>query len=160
HDSVGTLWSLGADVNWSVLNSHHRGRRVPLPGYPFERTLFAVRGPQGGLGGVDNRKPFLGRLPVADWFSTGSWRKTPRASVLVQHASPQPSCVWLVLIGDRWHDGICRRLRESTYGSRVVTARFGDHFIRSGMDDYTISVGNREHYQELIQAVKADGLVI
>ncbi|REG22604.1 amino acid adenylation domain-containing protein [Archangium gephyra] len=37
---VGEAWSGGAPIDWSGLNPGERGRRVPLPTYPFERQRY------------------------------------------------------------------------------------------------------------------------
>ncbi|MGZ3458004.1 MAG: type I polyketide synthase, partial [Archangium sp.] len=37
---VGEAWSRGAAVDWSGLTPGERGRRVPLPTYPFERRRY------------------------------------------------------------------------------------------------------------------------
>jgi acyl transferase domain-containing protein len=36
-ESVGTLYSLGLDINWSAFEQDYRRNRVALPTYPFER---------------------------------------------------------------------------------------------------------------------------
>jgi acyl transferase domain-containing protein/NADPH:quinone reductase-like Zn-dependent oxidoreductase/acyl carrier protein len=40
--SLGTLYVLGADVNWLAVNRDAPGRQVPLPTYPFERERYWV----------------------------------------------------------------------------------------------------------------------
>ncbi|MDF4251732.1 beta-ketoacyl synthase N-terminal-like domain-containing protein [Streptomyces sp. WMMB303] len=36
--AVGTLYLAGAELDWDALLDGHQGGRVPLPGYPFQRT--------------------------------------------------------------------------------------------------------------------------
>ena len=40
--TLGSLWMLGASVNWSNFHSDARCRRIPLPSYPFEREHYWV----------------------------------------------------------------------------------------------------------------------
>ncbi|ADD43707.1 type I polyketide synthase [Stackebrandtia nassauensis] len=40
--AVGSLWSAGHGIDWANVHSGARRRRIPLPGYPFERTRFKV----------------------------------------------------------------------------------------------------------------------
>jgi amino acid adenylation domain-containing protein len=37
-DAVGRLWLLGVEPDWAALHGGSGRRRVPLPGYPFQRT--------------------------------------------------------------------------------------------------------------------------
>ncbi|MEW6352921.1 MAG: amino acid adenylation domain-containing protein [Pseudomonadota bacterium] len=45
-DAVGRLWLTGATVNWTQFHAHERRRRVPLPGYAFERKHYWVEPPR------------------------------------------------------------------------------------------------------------------
>jgi phthiocerol/phenolphthiocerol synthesis type-I polyketide synthase E len=39
---LATLWSLGANINWSALHQHSRPRRVGLTPYPFHRQRYWI----------------------------------------------------------------------------------------------------------------------
>ena len=41
-NTLGRLWTSGAKVEWDKYHASERRRRVPLPGYPFERKRFWV----------------------------------------------------------------------------------------------------------------------
>jgi acyl transferase domain-containing protein len=41
-EAAGRLWLAGVKLNWSALHSGEARRRVPLPGYPFERKRFWI----------------------------------------------------------------------------------------------------------------------
>jgi amino acid adenylation domain-containing protein len=38
-EAAGALWSTGVELDWAAVRGTDRGRRVPLPTYPFERTI-------------------------------------------------------------------------------------------------------------------------
>ncbi|HQX25664.1 MAG TPA: aminotransferase class III-fold pyridoxal phosphate-dependent enzyme, partial [Pseudomonadota bacterium] len=44
-NALGQLWSLGVAVDWAGYGAHESRRRVPLPGYPFERQRHWVDAP-------------------------------------------------------------------------------------------------------------------
>jgi acyl transferase domain-containing protein len=46
-DAVGTLWQSTVDINWDAFHGTARPRRVPLPGYPFQRSRYWI-GPDSG----------------------------------------------------------------------------------------------------------------
>jgi acyl transferase domain-containing protein/acyl-CoA synthetase (AMP-forming)/AMP-acid ligase II/acyl carrier protein len=39
-EALGSLYTLGASVNWSAVHDGSRRRRIPLPTYPFERHSY------------------------------------------------------------------------------------------------------------------------
>ena len=41
-DAVGRLWTRGVEVDWRGLHAGERRRRVPLPGYPFDRGRYWI----------------------------------------------------------------------------------------------------------------------
>lgn len=49
-NAVARLWANGADVDWEAVRDGRPGRRVPLPGYPFQRRRYWVEAepPPGG----------------------------------------------------------------------------------------------------------------
>ncbi len=46
-NALGRLWAEGAAIDWQGFDSGERRRRVPLPGYPFERKRHWIDPPPG-----------------------------------------------------------------------------------------------------------------
>ncbi|HYR12320.1 MAG TPA: aminotransferase class III-fold pyridoxal phosphate-dependent enzyme, partial [Longimicrobium sp.] len=42
-EAAGALWTAGVDLDWSALRGGEARRKVPLPAYPFERTVHRVQ---------------------------------------------------------------------------------------------------------------------
>jgi acyl transferase domain-containing protein len=71
-EALGTLWTLGAPVDWHRFQAHRRHRTVPLPTYPFERRrhwlhqpgdLPAPSGPPAGGPPASEPAPAAPRRP-------------------------------------------------------------------------------------------------
>jgi polyketide synthase PksJ len=45
-EGLGKLWERGAHIEWNAVRGPEKRRRVPLPGYPFQRTLHWVPRPR------------------------------------------------------------------------------------------------------------------
>ncbi len=132
-EAAGRLWTAGAVLDWSAFHAGERRLRVPLPGYPFERTRCWIDPPVGPLRPVRCEE-------VADWFWVPAWRQAP--FVLARTASAPGS--WLLFVdpaglGER----IARRLRRE--GHKVTTVA-GEGF------------GAREDYETLIRKLREEGL--
>ncbi|WP_275558070.1 beta-ketoacyl synthase N-terminal-like domain-containing protein [Streptomyces sp. 5-6(2022)] len=63
-DTVGQAWAHGVDVDWSALSTRRPPRRVPLPGYPFERRRHWIEAhrPSGTAAPPTVRSPFPVKL--------------------------------------------------------------------------------------------------
>lgn len=104
---VAELWTRGVPVDWAAWRGA-AGRRVSLPGYPFEGVDHLLPRP-GDLGS-------RGRLDPARWTSVPVWRRAPRAET-----TPAGPRTWLLLPDKA---GLAARLAPllEARGDTVVTA--------------------------------------
>jgi acyl transferase domain-containing protein/acyl carrier protein len=137
--AAGTLWTAGVAVDAERLCGP--GRRVPLPGYPFERSHHWVPIlPDPEM--VYPAPARTGALPVDEWFSVPAWRQAPApatgASVtgrLLAFTGPAAEpLVAAVLAG----------------GGDVVRVIAGDAYGRSPDGSFTVRPGVREDYDALV----------
>ena len=71
--ATGALWAAGVPLDWAALHPAPR-RRVPLPGYPFERRPFWL--PPASAAPEDPRAA----TDPARWAHQPSWRRLPAAA--------------------------------------------------------------------------------
>ncbi|SFH83977.1 type I polyketide synthase [Albimonas pacifica] len=71
--ATGELWAAGAPIDWPALHPAPR-RRVPLPGYPFQRRPFWL--PPASAAPEDPRAA----TDPARWTHQPSWRRLPAAA--------------------------------------------------------------------------------
>ena len=62
---VARMWVAGLDVDWRLVPRPGSPRRLPLPGYPFERRSYSVVEPLG-TSGRDMQSPAVARPAPAD----------------------------------------------------------------------------------------------
>jgi acyl transferase domain-containing protein/acyl carrier protein len=84
-ESLGRLYTRGAEVNWPAFDEPYARRRVPLPTYPFERQSYWMdrahlrRTPESAPEGArEIRDQAPKDIPPADWYYEVSWQ--PRAA--------------------------------------------------------------------------------
>ncbi|MES1243274.1 MAG: SDR family NAD(P)-dependent oxidoreductase [Acidobacteriota bacterium] len=128
--ALARLWLAGARPDWSALFPGFR-RRVPLPGYPFERERYWLEpnrerkpdpAPAEPPSAIRSEDP-------ADWFYLPGWKQAPPPA-----PSPEARRRWLVVAGD---SGLSARLggRLASLGGEVVaTVREGDDLPPGGFD--------------------------
>ncbi|MGC5287858.1 SDR family NAD(P)-dependent oxidoreductase [Micromonospora sp. DT231] len=119
-DGVAELWSRGVPVDWAAW---HRtaGRRVSLPGYPFEGDDHLL--PRPG-----EQSP-TGRLDPARWTSVPVWRRAPRPA-----PAPTGPRSWLVLPD---HAGLAASL-VPLLEARGDTVRIADDGLPAGRFDHVV----------------------
>ncbi|MBA2896480.1 type I polyketide synthase [Nonomuraea soli] len=128
YGTAARLWVAGVPVS-----PPSTGRRVSLPGYPYERTRHFV---EAGAGAV-SAAPAAPRTKD-DWFEVPVWRQLPP----IGPGEPLSGCV-LFADGER-----ASRLA----GSSVVVVRPGDAF--AAVDGgFTLRPGAAEDYEALVAAL-------
>jgi acyl transferase domain-containing protein/thioesterase domain-containing protein len=149
--TLGRLWACGANPDWSQLWGEARRRRVPLPGYPFQRSRYFIE--PGRPAAVEDAEVLPARHEeVARFGYRIAWRAAPADCPVDVETDLGEPMTWLVFSDDA---GLARaavqRLRGS--GHRVLTVHAGDAFARTGDDIYTLAP---EHGREGYDALLAD----
>ncbi|MEU2721116.1 SDR family NAD(P)-dependent oxidoreductase [Streptomyces smyrnaeus] len=154
--AVADLWAAGADVDWAGYRGEN-WRRVPLPTYPFQRTvhwLDPVEQPAASAAPEEQPpQPDEGRRPIERALFRPEWREDPAPP----HGTGSPTGTWLVFRRGDGLDGIVNRLRSA--GAQVVTAEPGERFERLTGSRYVLRPGVREDYDALADSLTADGLL-
>ena len=125
--AVGKMWLAGAPIDWAGV-AGGRGRRIPLPSYPFERRSYWLDSPVDRA--ADPGATPRGEPRVDDWFYVPTWERIPFPT-----ESPSHEPLWLV-IGDR--SGAARVKKELDAG---------------GLESAYTSFGELEDYIRLFGAL-------
>jgi amino acid adenylation domain-containing protein len=82
-NKIGQLWLHGIHIDWDAFHTGRggkKGRRIPLPTYPFAREQY---GSDGGAykkeiaAAIERLKPPAAETPgIEDWFSIPSWKRS------------------------------------------------------------------------------------
>ena len=156
-EAAGRLWAAGAAMDWTELHGGDRRLRVPLPGYPFERTRCWIDPPSRAeaahrIAALPPAEPGASeathREDVGEWFWVPAWRQA--APPLGSAAAPGS---WLLFVdsaglGER----VAARLRQA--GRQVATVAAGTDFAETGDGAFTVDPAQRAHYDSLIQQLK------
>ncbi len=153
YTSLGRLWTVGAQVDWSSQYSAKQARRVSLPTYPFERHRYFVEPARA----AEARPGLLRKKPdLADWFYAPSWKQI----VNWKPAATQPEgAAWMVFSGGgKLESGFVEELRKAN--NEVIVVLAGPEssvFERLGAQEFCIDPANASHYKKLLAAFPAPG---
>jgi len=146
--AAGQLWVAGCPLEADALGG--RGRRLPLPGYPWEREHYWINpDPDVSDGGTAAAPRNRSGQPAA-WagrFTIPVWRQLPPVG---RH---RPAARVLVLTGDgdTVADGLAGR------GSEVIRVRRGDRYATDGAGNYRVRPASREDYESMLGDLSAHG---
>ncbi|MEQ9915665.1 beta-ketoacyl synthase N-terminal-like domain-containing protein [Pectobacterium aroidearum] len=158
--TLGSLWASGIDVQWSHFFTGQHRRRLPLPGYPFERKLFALPPISQGTPdakSVKDRKRKKG--DIGDWFYMPTWKQTIPAKFMAgTRVQPDDGNCWLILSDTI---GIAERakLALESAGHKVLFVNHGTAYqedLTTGQ--YAIQPTVREDYTRLLKSLKNQDL--
>ena len=152
-NELARLWLAGTAIDWNAIHGPHLPRRVPLPGYPFERQRYWVDAVEASA----QRPALTGQVPpkkqdISDWFYLPAWR---RSSPFEPSPAPPVSegNVWLLLCDEdsfhaRW---IMQELEKIAPVVRVTVA---ETFQELSQYHYSLSPSTREHWDQLLNALR------
>lgn len=161
------LWCLGAASRPGRLPPA-AGRRIPLPGYAFERIRHWPAEVAGkphapaapSLSAVSPASPFLGdvraappKLPdMADWFHVPGWRREPAAQAAGIAAPAAASLRWMV-VGVHLPAGAALAQALSVAGQQVLAVSAGQAFAQAAPGHFTIGAGDHQDFRRLLDAL-------
>lgn len=153
--ALGSLWLAGLDVDWKkAMDPQDKGRRIPLPTYPFERQRYAIT-PKPGQRQRTLEEAAAKRPDIAEWFYAPSWKRALSHRAWRGPVSLAERETWLVFT-DIHGLGKAFVGHLSRSGQDVVEVRAGDCFDGSG-GTFTIHPGHQEDYDALLRRLAESG---
>ncbi len=143
--TVGRLWLAGLALDWQRCYAAEPRRRVPLPGYPFERQRYWID-PQETAA----PSPFLpaaaARPAIADCFYLPGWK---RASSVAASAWATTSQTWLLFAPEQ-HSFATQLIEQLEQAAQTVVVVYADSQYRYIAENrYAINPRSREDYAAL-----------
>ncbi|MGE0384277.1 MAG: SDR family NAD(P)-dependent oxidoreductase [Gammaproteobacteria bacterium] len=145
---LGRLWSAGAAIDWAAY-ARDRGRRIPLPGYPFERRRYWLT-PMAKA-----RDPLAKVTAIDDWFHLPSWKRAAALPALPPGTDADPRH-WLLFADTRGLGvRIAALLKER--GHTVTTIVAGTEFLQLATGYASVRAGVAEDMDRLLRVARANG---
>jgi non-ribosomal peptide synthase protein (TIGR01720 family) len=153
--TLGRLWQVGIQVNWSGFYAQELRHRLPLPTYPFERQRYWLDLPQDRADDTNHRQIKLDKKPnLADWFYIPSWKRATLLETFEGKKLAKQQLRWLVFV-DACGVGsqLVKRLEQE--GQNVITVVVGEQFAKLSERVYAVNPQQRDDYELLLQELHA-----
>lgn len=153
-NALGRLWLSGAHLNPLHFYNGEKRRRVPLPGYPFERQRYWVEPRRQRAEGSTSQASLRKKADIAGWFYIPSWKESLAPRLLTDGELAAEPQNWLLFAdGSQVGATLAERLRGE--GQTVDLVTIADEFVDAGEGLYSINPRQAQHYEQLIQMLTA-----
>ena len=147
--TLGRLWTLGVDPDWSAFAANERRVRVSLPTYPWEHQRHWIQPEERPQQEVAGGK--LRRIESLDeWFQVGDWKRIPKPEV-----DPQARSIVVFGGADALTQAVIEAFKKA--GHRVWRVRAGDRYSRESEEDLMIRDTEAADYGRLVSTLEAEG---
>ena len=158
-ETLGRVWTLGVNVDWSKLHAAGSVQRVSLPTYPFERQKFWIEpdraqrpvAPTSVLAGSADSEAKL--TQQTDWLSLyrRAWKLAP-----VVASTPGAVGPWLLFRDSLGiADELATKLKST--GQQAILVDVGDSYRQLKKNRYKLRPAVRADYDALIADLIAAG---
>lgn len=154
--TLGELWLLGMQMDWSLFYKDETRRRIPLPTYPFERQKFWIKLNAGNPTIQAGKVTKVGeeqRLPFTDWFYAPIWQQTTPHLPTPPDAAQTENSYWLLFVDTLgFGDRVSTWLQE--HNQPGVLVHPGSSFVNMGNNHYQIRPDEREDYYAILSEMQ------
>ncbi|NYE25978.1 type I polyketide synthase [Pigmentiphaga litoralis] len=147
---LAQLWVAGVDVQ--ALRGKGAGRRVPLPGYPFERERYWVER-AANAHGADRHRDVTPTDDVQRWMYAPVWKRERLDPRQVDAPVTETACVLVVGDAQDLVDAVGKALRAS--GRSVVRVCAGRQFAVMADSSYTVRMEESADIEALLASVES-----
>jgi acyl transferase domain-containing protein len=157
--TLGRLWLAGCNVDWPQFHAAERRVRVPLPGYPFERTRHWIEPPKRSLHEqVSAPPPNSGKRKqdITDWFYFPGWKLSPPLPVFDSAKIADQKRNYL-LFNDPCGVGLSLAMRLRQMGQTAVIVNRGDRFVKVDAETFLIDPKKEQDYDSLLSELHSLG---
>jgi non-ribosomal peptide synthase protein (TIGR01720 family) len=154
-NTLGRLWLVGVDINWSSFYTNERRNRIPLPTYPFERQRYWIESQKKSSDfiGANHKKS-----NIADWFYVPVWKQAILSPSVKSGEQVDKKLCWLVFVdADRFGTQIAQRLES--IGHDVITVEPKEQFHQLSERRYTVNPQQPEDYNALLTQLQILGKI-
>ena len=152
--AAAEVWVAGRDLDWPALRGGAPGRRIPVPGYPYQRTRHWPK-PVAPTASVPAPVTAAPDAPAAP-FSTLSWVEQPLSPVDRTEFTGQDETA-VVLLPDDDTAALPVTLTLQQAGYRPLLVRIGQSYQDSGRD-VRIRLGRDEDVDRLLDGLAGCGV--
>lgn len=162
--ALATAWTQGADVDWAVVDHGWPVRRVPVPGYSYQRERYWIDGPTAAHLGPSVTTPPVATAPEpaaprpasppVSAFSVLNWVEQPRQ----EPGTPRGGVALVLLPADRAVSvGVATSLQQA--GFTVFAVRPGAEYV-ARESEFEIPLNSTDSLRRVLAELTSRGVTV
>ncbi len=157
-NTLGRLWLVGIQIDWSGFYANEKRRRLPLPTYPFERQRYWLEVNRNATLAMMSPKTSEKKPDIGDWFYVPRWKESRPVELFQEEKLLQEKLRWLIFV-DNYGVGeeIAERLQQQNQD--VIFVRSGDRFAQLDDCNYVINPQHKDDYDSLIKVLQKQNCI-
>ncbi|RAM48425.1 MAG: polyketide synthase [Hapalosiphonaceae cyanobacterium JJU2] len=152
-NTLGRLWLVGIQIDWSGFYLNEKRHRLPLPTYPFERKRYWLEVNRNATLAMMLPKTSDKKPDIADWFYVPRWKESTPLELFQQEKLLQQRLCWLIFI-DNYGVGTEIAERLTQQNQDVIFVKVGDKFTKFDECTYAINPELRDDYDTLFKSLQ------
>ncbi|MEH2206133.1 MAG: SDR family oxidoreductase [Nostoc sp.] len=157
-NTLGRLWLVGIQIDWSGFYVDEKRHRIPLPTYPFERQRYWIEVNRNATLAMMSPKTSDKKSDIADWFYIPRWKESIPPEFLQQNKLLEEKSRWLIFVDTSGVGAeIAERLKQ--HAREVILVRVADKFTKLDECTFTINPEQKDDYDTLFQTLQEQSLI-
>jgi len=152
-NTLGRLWLVGIQIDWSGFYANEKRHRLPLPTYPFERQRYWIEVNRNATLAMMSPKKSDKKPDIADWFYVPRWKESTPVELIQQEKFLEEKSSWLIFV-DNYGVGVEIAERLKQQNQDVIFVRVGDSFAKFDDFNYVINPQRRDDYDTLFKVLQ------
>ncbi|TBR57004.1 polyketide synthase [Westiellopsis prolifica IICB1] len=152
-NTLGRLWLVGIQIDWSGFYLNEKRHRIPLPTYPFERKKYWLEVNRNATLAMMSPRTSDKKPDIADWFYVPRWKESTPLAFFQQEKLLQQKLCWLIFI-DNYGVGTEIAERLTQQNQDVIFVEVGDKFTKFDECTYAINPELRDDYDTLFKSLQ------
>ncbi|MHC6529714.1 SDR family NAD(P)-dependent oxidoreductase [Vibrio proteolyticus] len=158
-EALGKIWQQGIQVDWKKVRISNDCRRVPLPGYSFDRTLFwpekanfldIFTSPDAG---VLDTNHIVRKEQKSDWLYQYAWKQKPMCLSSLQPVENTDTALLLHASSNSEHSVCFSNILKSSY-KRLLRIRLGQGLAIDLSSESRLQADKKNDFIEYFRLLK------
>lgn len=158
YNGLGKLWTFGASINWKAIHEGEELRKISMPTYAFEKTVYPVAEDfselyRKGIANNEIRKT----SDITKWFYKPTWERDNLTVSKNDANNTENKDYYLVFLNENdFNTQFVSTLEETT--ENIIKIYSGDKFEKRSERIYQIDITNAEDYQNIIDVLATSNI--
>ncbi|QXF35491.1 polyketide synthase [Photorhabdus luminescens] len=155
--ALGKLWQQGVQIDWHKVRFTDNCRRIPLPGYAFDRSVFWPKEANflnifsNAPSAIEAEKKVERKGRMSDWFYQHGWKQQPLST---SNAPSSDETTLLLRLGQPLAPTCCMESSLQRYYKKLIKIHVGNEKVFDLDGENQIRLDNQEDFNQFFKLLE------